>query len=120
MRIAVDFDGTLHSGSYPFIGNPNLDLIQKLIEGRKNGDKVILWTCREDALLETAVEWCKTYGLEFDAVNDNLPGDHANPRKIFADVYIDDRALPRERFRMGSGRKVPKMKTAPMPAKFFS
>lgn len=30
-------------------------------------------TFRVDERLQEAVEWCKQYGLEFDAVNKNLP-----------------------------------------------
>ena len=91
---AVDFDGTLCSKMWPIIGSPNLALISDLILARELGDKVILWTMREGQLLEEAVEWCMEYGLEFDAVNDNLPEQQEvygnNPRKIYADVYIDD------------------------------
>ena len=94
--IAVDFDGTLCENTWPGIGDPNMELIKHLIWVRKSGAKLILWTCRSEERLEAAIEWCKQYGLEFDAVNDNLPeivksfGD--NTRKIFANVYIDDRA----------------------------
>lgn len=94
--IACDFDGSIHKGSYPYIGQPNQDLIDYLIESRRNGDKVILWTCRTDVFLVEAVNWCKGIGLEFDAVNRNLPESIAryghDGRKIFADIYIDDRA----------------------------
>ena len=68
---AVDFDGTLCENAYPEIGAPNLPLIDKLISRRHLGAKVILWTCREGELLTRAVEFCRCYGLEFDAVNDN-------------------------------------------------
>ena len=40
-------------------------------------------------------------GLEFDAVNDNLPGLKLfgiNPRKVAADVYIDDAMYGKEEF----------------------
>ena len=93
--IAVDFDGTLAEEKYPYIGQPNLKLINKLISCRKNGDKVILWTCRDSTELESAINWCRDYGLEFDAINDNIPevveAWQSNPRKIFANVYIDDK-----------------------------
>ena len=95
MIIAVDFDGTLCEDKYPFIGRPNTDLIRLLRNAHRFGDKVILWTCRSGRHLSKAVSWCGSYGLVFDAVNENLPeiierygGDS---RKIFADVYIDDR-----------------------------
>lgn len=93
---AVDFDDTLNfAGSYPELGEPNRELIQFLKERRQEGDKVILWTCREGNLLKSAVKFCKNYGLEFDAVNDNLRENTeyfgSNSRKVYADYYIDDR-----------------------------
>lgn len=94
---AVDFDGTLCENAYPEIGAPNLPLIDKLISCRRLGAKVILWTCREGELLTRAVEFCRCYGLEFDAVNDNTEelkkAYGTNPRKIGADFYIDDKAV---------------------------
>ena len=96
--IAIDFDGTLCTECYPKIGEANVNLINALIERRKYGDKLILWTCREEALLAKAIEWCKQYGLYFDAVNDNLEEIKQkyqyNSRKITADIYIDDKAIP--------------------------
>ena len=98
MIIAVDFDGCLASaGTWPEVGEPNEALINWLICLRKRGDKVILWTCRADEALQKAVEFCKVHGLEFDAVNDNIPEIvemyGVNSRKITADYYIDDKAV---------------------------
>lgn len=91
---AVDFDGTLCRNAWPDIGEPNHALISDLILARELGDKVILWTMREDDLLDTAVKWCNEHGLQFDAINDNLPEQQIvygnNPRKIYADAYLDD------------------------------
>lgn len=93
--IAVDFDGTLCSSCWPEIGEPHPGIITYCIAQRASGAKLILWTCRAGKLLDDAVEWCKSHHLEFDAVNDNLPehkelfGD--DTRKVFADVYIDDK-----------------------------
>ena len=70
--IAVDFDGTLCSECYPAIGMPNLPLFALLKGARRQGKKVILWTCRCGDLLEEAVAWCRMFGLEFDAVNENV------------------------------------------------
>ena len=93
--IAVDFDGTLCENDWPEIGRPNEELIEHLLERQKNGDKLILWTCRIDEMLQEAVTWCKENGLIFDAVNENLPEIIKNfgsdTRKIFANEYIDDR-----------------------------
>jgi len=94
---AVDFDGTLCANKFPEIGNPNFILIEVLKELRKQGHKVILYTCRVDHWLDEAVGWCKYHGLEFDAINANLPekiADWGNDtRKIYADYYIDDKAV---------------------------
>lgn len=92
---AVDFDGTLCEYQWPGIGAPNLELITALVRTREIGNKVILWSCREGDELAEAVEWCKKHGLEFDAVNSNIPeiveAFKGDSRKIFANEYIDDR-----------------------------
>ncbi len=96
MIYAVDFDGTLSLGEWPEVGPVNDKLVNFLIRRQRQGDKVILWTCRAGEPLKDAVEFCRRYGLIFDAVNDNLPEIVAqygsNSRKITCDVYIDDRA----------------------------
>lgn len=71
--IAVDFDGTLCYSKWPELDQPNLALIEYLQEWKRNGNKLILWTCRVGEALSKAVEWCREQNLEFDAVNDNLP-----------------------------------------------
>lgn len=53
--------------------------------------------------MQEAVEWCREQGLEFDAVNDNIPElieayGGTNPRKITATVYIDDCAADKEKY----------------------
>lgn len=93
---AVDFDRTLNlAGTYPQLGEPNIELIDFLKRRQQAGDKIILWTCREGDLLKSAIKYCKNYGLEFDAVNDNIRENiehfNNNCRKVFADYYIDDR-----------------------------
>lgn len=97
MILAVDFDGTLCTDQYPLIGEPITDVILSVKAWRKAGNEAVLWTCREGILLDNALKWCKTQGLEFDAVNANT--QHAlykwrsNPRKIGADFYLDDKAI---------------------------
>ena len=103
LKIAVDFDGTLCTYAFPKIGEQtpkHLKLMQTLIKLREDGHKLILWTNRGDnekyPVLTEAIEWCKEKGLEFDAVNENLPDTKklSGPSpKIMADYYIDDKAL---------------------------
>lgn len=93
--IAVDFDGTLCENKYPEIGEPKNNMLDYVKVRREYGDKIILWTCRVGEMLENAVKWCAERGLEFDAVNENLPevieSFGGDTRKIFANEYIDDR-----------------------------
>ena len=96
MIYAVDFDGTLSMGEWPEVGPANRGLIDYLITRQREGDKLILWTCRAGEPLDRAVEFCKDHGLNFDAINDNLPETiekyGSNSRKITCDIYLDDRA----------------------------
>lgn len=102
-KIAVDFDGTLCEYAFPKIGEQNeqhKQLMKILIDLRKDGHKLILWTNRGDneqyPVLTEAIQWCKERGLEFDAVNQNLPDQiklSGPSPKIMADYYIDDKAL---------------------------
>lgn len=94
--IAVDFDGTLCENKWPEIGEANIELITYLIaKQRIEKARLILWTCRVGEMLDKAVTWCSEQGLEFDAVNKNLPDIieefGSDTRKIFANQYIDDR-----------------------------
>lgn len=94
--IAVDFDGTLCKECWPEIGEPNTALIRWLIARQASGDKIILWTCRVADMLDEAILWCSRHGLKFDAINMNLPENikkYGNDcRKVFADIYLDDKA----------------------------
>lgn len=97
MIIAVDFDGTLCANAWPEIGAPRSGVIDYVKRQKAGGSKLILWTNRTGERLDAAVNWCAEQGISFDAVNENLPeiiekfsGD---TRKIFADVYLDDKAV---------------------------
>lgn len=97
MIIAVDFDGVLCENQFPRIGPPNYRMISMTRELIDNGNEVVLWTSRVDNRLDEAVKWCEDLGLHFCAVNGSAPSNvekyGTNPRKIFADVYIDDHSI---------------------------
>lgn len=107
MVFGVDFDGTLSFGEYPGAGPANTDLINFLLARKRKGDKLILWTCREGEALQVALTFCHNNGLEFDAVNDNLPENvekyGINSRKISCDFYIDDRAMTGNTYKLLEG-----------------
>ena len=94
--LAVDFDGTLVENQFPGIGEPDHVIAGAIRAYQEMGWKIILWTCRTDEMLQDAVDFCKEQlGIEFDAVNDNLPEVQqyfgGNTRKVFANLYWDDR-----------------------------
>ena len=97
--IGVDFDGTLAvtKGTYPKIQKPIQEVIDYILEEQRKGAYLILVTMREGDVLDQAVKWCREQGIEFDAVNDNLPYMKEffknNPRKIFCNEYLDDMNL---------------------------
>lgn len=92
MIIAVDFDETLYIS-----GKPNTPLFRLLIAKQKQGDIIILNSCRQGQRLKEAIMICLQNGIRFNAVNDNIPLTIQrfgyNPRKIYADIYIDDKAI---------------------------
>ncbi len=96
MIIAVDFDGTIVTHKYPAMGKEIPFAIKTLKLLQKKGHKLILWTYRSGKDLDKALEFCKKRGLTFYAVNNNFDGeefDNTYSRKIYADIYIDDRNL---------------------------
>lgn len=108
MIIAVDFDGVLCENKFPAIGSPkttHINLVKLLLS---QGHEVILWTSRVEGELESAVNWCRAQGLEFTAVNNDAPSNVAEyfgkyncpPRKIYADVYIDDHGAGYDDFKL--------------------
>jgi hypothetical protein len=96
MIIAVDFDGTIVEHRYPDIGKAFPFALETLKALQKKSHQIILWTYRTGKELDEAVKFCQKHGIEFYAVNKNYPEeqfDLNSPRKIHADIYIDDRNL---------------------------
>jgi len=94
MIIAVDFDGTLHTGQWPKIGAPKPYAAEVMNKLKSEGHYLIIWTCRAGDELIEAINWLHEKGISFDRVNDNHPDGIRkygnNSRKVYADVYIDD------------------------------
>jgi len=94
IKIAVDFDGTIVDHEYPAIGKEKLFAFITLKELQKRGALLILWTFREGAELQEAVDFCRQSGIEFYAVNRNYPEEQWSdntPRKINVDIFVDDK-----------------------------
>jgi hypothetical protein len=98
--VAVDFDGVISAyngwkGEGVF-GKP-IDLqrmISELLYLHHQGWKIIIWTTRNEQA--DVADWLGRHIIPYDAINHNpwAPKNIVNSRKIVADVYIDDRAIP--------------------------
>ncbi len=95
MIIAVDFDGTIVEHAYPKIGKPIPFAIETLRMLHNDGHRLLLWTVREGKLLQEAIDYCEQNGIYFFAANANFPEENRenSPRKLMADLFIDDRNL---------------------------
>lgn len=102
--VAVDFDGTLCADAFPEVGAPNRAVIGYVKRLAADGSKIILYTSRENGtrkLLDEAVAFCKEQEIPLYAVNENPGNPHAakiglkpsDGRKVYADLYIDDKAI---------------------------
>lgn len=97
--IAVDFDGTIVEHQFPRVGPPVPDAFRWLKRFQDLGAKLILWTMRSDGRadgsnpLTDAVEFCRSHGIEFWAVNVNPEqSSWTGSPKAYAHIYIDDAA----------------------------
>ena len=93
--IAVDFDGTIVEHKYPSIGKEIPNSLYFLKKLKEMHHILIMWTCREGKELQEAVDYCKSRGLEFDAVNENIVdfGNNLAKHKILFDLSIDDKNM---------------------------
>lgn len=91
---AIDFDDTICYTDYPKITKSipyAFEVLKMLMEDEYS--TLILYTCRHDEDLQSAVNYLEFHGIKFDYVNENvkeLIDKYGDCRKIYADVYIDD------------------------------
>ena len=97
MIIAVDFDGVLNSAPYPETGAPMVGAPDAMRRLKADGHHLIIWTCREGVDQKVAKEWLRRWAIPYDAINANHPSNIAlynnDSRKIYADLYVDDRQV---------------------------
>lgn len=94
--IAVDFDGTIVEDAFPKVGKARIFAFETLKKLQEDGHRLILWTYRSGVKLDEAVKFCEDNGITFYAINKSFPEeqfDYTKSRKIYADLYIDDRNI---------------------------
>jgi hypothetical protein len=97
MIIAIDFDGTIVYDRWPGIGAPIPGAVKYINQLYDDGHYIIIWTCRTGQKLLDTINYLLNAGVKFHRVNDDEPGNYAQygagGRKLYADVYIDDRQV---------------------------
>jgi hypothetical protein len=91
--ICVDFDGTVVTHDYPRVGKDigAVPVLKRLVE---DGHRLILWTMRDKAELQDAVNWFFQNNIPLWGVNEN-PEQHTwtDSPKAYGQHYIDDCAV---------------------------
>lgn len=93
MIIAIDFDGTIVEHEYPAIGPLKEGAVKALRAFQKAGHKIAIWTCRKGEEERELRQFLIQNKIPFDTINTPIPGFDLATRKIFADIYIDDKAM---------------------------
>lgn len=103
--LAIDFDGTIVNHEFPKIGYLKPYAKQVIQRWKEEGHKIIIWTCRNQsepehpewtqAPISAVIEFLNKNKIPFDTVNSDVPnlGFWLQSRKVYADVYIDDRNM---------------------------
>lgn len=105
--IAIDFDDTINMNggdTYPICGEPRLYARQVINFMHKLGIKIVIWTSRDVAYnqdekvmydhLTPMLKFLDDNGIHYDAINKSVQFApyHYNGRKVYAHMYVDDRA----------------------------
>lgn len=102
MIIAIDFDGTCVTHTYPKVGKDigAATVLKKLVE---NGHQLMLWTMRGTRphhdgtdTLRDAIKWFEKNEIPLWGINENpeqKASGWSNSHKQYAELYIDDAAL---------------------------
>jgi hypothetical protein len=98
MVFCIDFDGTVVSSAWPDIGDPLPYAIECINAIQDAGGLVVISSCRCGQQEKDMIDWLHNHNVYPNAINDNLPSMidmyDSNPKKISADVYIDDKSYP--------------------------
>lgn len=93
--LAVDFDGTIaHYRGYAGRGvflDPLPGAADALRQLQNDGWNIVVFTCRtEESELRA---YLQAHAIPFDAINASLDPEMECSGKVYADVYLDDRAV---------------------------
>jgi hydroxymethylpyrimidine pyrophosphatase-like HAD family hydrolase len=90
--LAIDFDGTIIEDNFP--DTPKLKKgAKEIINYFKDlGCNICIWTCRDLWFVKEVESFLEESGIKYDSINTGSE-DYIHSRKIFADVYVDDKSM---------------------------
>lgn len=95
--ISIDYDDTIVYADYPNIGTIKPHAREVINNLYNEGHFIIIWTCRSGEHEAAATQYLIEMGVKFHHINENHPENivqyDSDSRKIFADIYIDDKQL---------------------------
>lgn len=95
--LAIDFDGTIVKEIFPKIGHLRRDAVKYIRKLYDEGHYIIIWTCREGVYKAEMEHFLNANNIPYHKVNDSNPEAVEkygwSPRKVGADIYIDDRGI---------------------------
>lgn len=95
--IAIDFDGTIVEDHFPHIGPVRADAKDVIRQLYSDGHYIIIWTCRTGSKMYEVKTFLKENFIPYHQINksnpDNVEKYGIDTRKVYADVYVDDKGL---------------------------
>lgn len=95
--ISIDYDDTIVYADYPNIGTIKPHAREVINNLYNQGHFIIIWTCRSGEHESAAADYLRSLGVKFHHINENHPENivqyDSDSRKIFADIYVDDKQL---------------------------
>jgi hypothetical protein len=96
--VAVDLDGTLAEEDGPFdpdkVGDPRPGAAEWMHRLRDEGAYLVVHTVRGDE--EVIAQWLDDHDVPWDSINESPRQPPGSSPKLYADVYLDNRAVAAE------------------------
>lgn len=88
--IGLDFDDTI----FPY--RENFTDVQRVInlvkQAQQSNAAIIIYTGSHEDRYKEIINYCSKVGIQITAINENVITPFGDNRKIYANIYLDDRA----------------------------
>lgn len=86
--VAFDFDDTVYD--FHNKGRSYTDIVELLRMLKSKNCFLICWTGQEN--LDFVADYLELHSIPFDSINENPPFHRSSSKKVYANVYLDERA----------------------------